>query len=114
MPKGYELNFMEMPSIKMTADGQIAREVFYWTNTENSIVISPLFVSEIGAKKWLNFTIANDMLECRKYQLGYHCMMFHDGNFFWYDDISEQHYGPDFEYYSDALTWKYLNSNTGL
>jgi hypothetical protein len=111
---GYELCFMEMPHKLRSPDGTVSGEVFYWTNTDTELVISPLFISNYGAKKWLNHVVVNEMLECRRYQLGYHCMMFHDGNYFWFDDLSETHIGPVFDDYSNALKWKYLNSRGAI
>lgn len=88
--------------IVMTDEG-----AFFIERESDGIVISPLFVSEFGAKKWLHYQIANDMLQHRMYQFGMDCLMFLEGEYFWQDDLNEKFFGPVFNDYTKAIKWRW-------
>lgn len=87
---------------------QREKPLYYWVN-EDSIAISPIFSSPDGARKWFEMEQANDLISCRKFQMGNECLIFIEGEYFWYDDASGEFTSEEFSTYNEAIMWKFLN-----
>jgi hypothetical protein len=81
---------------------------YFVEKDSNQVVISPLFVSEYGARKWLHYQFANDMLQHRVYQFGMDCLYFLEGDYFWQCDMDDGMIGPIFDDYYTALKWRWF------
>ena len=88
--------------IEMTDEG-----AFYITKESDGLAISPLFTSEFGSRKWLQYQIVNQMLEHRVYQFGMDCLMYLEGEYFWQNDLEENLVGPIFTDYDKAIQWRW-------
>lgn len=86
--------------IERTEEGAV-----FIVREDDGIVISPLFSSELGARKWMHHQFVNDLLRHRQYQFGYYCLMFLEGEWFWYDDLEDDICSEPFNEYTTAVKW---------